>query len=162
MLNGIQTSWGFTNDTDATHEIAPKLIDMAHHYACRDSFTNGVRMYNATVPGETTEIITYQGDSLSMVKQTKPNLYPPKVQKGRSFNVTDEVKKIVTSSDDPTFRVDYPINCSISFRFTESPYVTKEDLLMVLCRTVGALFDSDDSGNSRIDNLMVGQYNPNL
>lgn len=161
-LNSISASWGFTNTTDATHGVTPKLIDMSTKYACRKSSDNYARMYNTTSPTDQTEVIIYQGDDISKVNQTLPNLYPPKVQKGRSFNVTVEAKKRLSSSDDPTFCVDLPVNVGISFRFVQSQYITSSDLKAILLRAVGALFDSDDSGNDRIDNLMVGQYNPNL
>jgi hypothetical protein len=161
-IMAITGSYGFTNNTDATHDITPILIVTATDYAVTTDEAGKCVIKNITSPIDQVEVITFQGsDWPSAVKQTETNAHPASVQSSRSCNVKVEMKKRLTSSVDDTFVVDLPITCDISFRFIKNQYITKNDLLMALRRAVGALFDSDDSGNTRLDNMMMMQFNPN-
>jgi hypothetical protein len=158
----ITGSYGFTNNSDATHAITPKLIDTTTDYAVITDEAGKCVIKNITSPIDQVEVITFQGaDWPQAVKQTETNAHPSDVQASRSCNVKVELKKRLSSSVDDTYIVDLPVSCDITFRFIKNQYITKDDLLLALYRAAGSLYDSDDSGNTRLDNMMMMQFNPN-
>jgi hypothetical protein len=157
----ISGSWGFTNTTASLHDLIPVVIDTASKYAVTTDTVGKTVIRNVTSPQDQEEVITYQGQDIKKVVQTLKNSNPPRNEAGRTINVKLEAKKRLTSSTDDTFVVDLPVSIDLTFRFTKSQYLTSSDLELLLTRMIGALRDSDDSGNTRLDNLMLGQYNPN-
>jgi hypothetical protein len=158
----ISGSWGVQNTTPASHSLTPILIETDKDYAVVSDGTGKTVVRNVTSPQDQEEFITYQGQDLSRVVQSRRNTNPPKSEAGRSINIKLEGKKRLSSSTDDSFIVDLPVSVDLTFRYTVSQYIDSSDLLAVLYRLLGSLYDSDDSGNTRLDNLMVGQYNPNL
>lgn len=157
----IVSSWGFTNATAASHDVTPVLIDTAAKYAVTTDAPGKCVIKNITSPIDQVEVITYQAQDIDRVSQSENNAHPPMVKAGRSINVKLEAKKRLTSTTDDTFVQDLPVSVGITFKFVKNSEVNSADLLTLLSRAIGALFDSDDSGNSRIDNMMLMQLNPN-
>lgn len=157
----IVDSFGFTNNTDAAHGVIPKLINASADYAVTEDTAGKCIIKNITSPIDQVEVITFQGQDVNQIRQSEVNAHPSNVQSGRSINVKLEAKKRLTSTNDDSFIVDLPITCDITFRFVKNSYITSADLTLILKRAIGALYDSDDSGNSRIDNMMMMQFNPN-
>jgi hypothetical protein len=157
----ISGSWGFTNTSSSLHDVTPVVIDTTTKYAVVSDTVGKTVIRNVTSPIDQEEVITYQGQDVKKVVQTRSNVNPPKNEGGRTINVKLEAKKRLTSSTDDAFVVDLPVSIDLTFRFTKSQYIDASDLTMLLTRIIGSLYDSDDSGNTRLDNLMLGQYNPN-
>lgn len=157
----ITGSFGWTNNTDSSNNVTPILIDMFHNYAITEDTAGKCVAKNITTPIDQSEVITYQGQDVNVIKQSEVNAHPAQVQSGRQINVKVETKKRLSSSVDDSFIQDLPVTCDITFRFIKNQYITKDDLILVLRRAIGALYDSDDKGGTRLDNMMMMQFNPN-
>lgn len=165
----IISGWGFTNTTPASHPVTPTLIDTDTDYAMITDVAGKCVLKNVTCPLGQEERITFQVEDINKV--TRPSdkgdpkkedlLYPPKLRAGRSINVKTESLKRCTSTTDDTFTEDLPCKVSITLQYTRNPQITAADLKLLVDRAYSSLFDSDDSGNTRLDNLMLMQVNPN-
>lgn len=153
----ISKAWGFTNNTDSTYKLTPKVIDPASYALTTDDPGKCV-LKNTTSPIDQVEVLTYQASDIKAVNQTEKNMYPPQVEDGRTVTVKLEDKIRLTSSVDDTFMVDLPVSCNISWRFTKNAQVSASDLFLMLARVVGAC--QTTAGTSLIGNLMVMDLNP--
>jgi len=152
----LTQSWGVTNTTASTHEVAP--IDLGFsNYAVATEDPGKCILKNTTSPIDQVEVIAITSNDLASINQEEKNQNPPKVNGGRLVSVKVEGKKRITSTTDETFIVDYPASVAIQFRFAKSQYITAADLRMLLTRALGALQDAD--GNDLIGKLMLQQLN---
>lgn len=156
----LSGSYGWTNNTASVADVTPTKIDFAADYAVVSDDPMKVLIKNTTSPIDQIETITFQAQELNQITQEERNANPPKVAGGRLVTVKVEDKMRVTSSTDDTFLVDYPVSCSISFRFAKTTSVTATDLETLLKRAIGALQNSSD-GSFRLNKLMMLQLNPN-
>lgn len=157
----ITANWGFTNNTDSTHVVTPKVMDTASSFAVVTDDPGKCVLKNTTCPIDQVEVLTYMASDIATVNQTDKNLYPPRVQDGRAVTVKLEDKLRLSSSVDDTFIVDLPGSVNVTWRFTKSKYMTAEHLLLLFQRLAGAIQDDLNSGSSRLGDLMMMQLNPN-
>lgn len=154
----LSSSFGFTNTTDSTVDLTPTAVGMSNYAVTVDDPGRCV-LKNITCPIDQVETLSFMCQELGSINQEEKNTHPPKVAGGRLITVKMEAKKRVTSSSDDTFIVDLPVSCNISWRFAKDNLVTKDDLLTMLKRVVGALQDSSTDGYI-LDLLMMQQLNP--
>lgn len=66
----------------------------------------------------------------------------------------------VTDSADPSYRVDLPITCNITFKSPKNSLITSDILLTLLGRAVSGAFDTGLTTNSGITRLEHGSLVP--
>lgn len=153
------SSFGFTNNTDGTPEVTIKALGLTTNYAVSTEIANQATLNNKTAPIDLQEVISYRSDDIANLKANAVNIqYPSPVKSGISYSVQVTDTLSTTDSNDATFRVDEPIQCTVSFRHPKSGNITGSEVATVFVRAISALMKAD--GTWRFDDLMRGAERP--
>jgi hypothetical protein len=153
------SNFGFTNNTDSTVEITPKALGLTTNYAIQTETANQAVLNNKTAPIDLQEVISYRTDDIATLKANAVNIqYPSPVKSGVSYSVQITDTLSTTDSEDASFRVDEPIQCTITFRHPKSGNITGTHVAAVFTRALSALVKTD--GTWRFDDLMRGAERP--
>lgn len=151
------SAFGFTNTTDSTHVITPKLLGLTTNYSLSQDAADVVTLNNKTAPIDLEEIITFRSRDTEL--KTNANIqYPSKVTKGIEYSVRLDAVLSTTDTADPSFRMDEPIICTIALRHPKSGNIRSAHVAEVFERAASALKKSD--GTYRFDDLMRSAERP--
>lgn len=154
----ISGSYGYTNTSKASTGFDAVVIDDSIYAIVTDEPGLCV-MKNTTSPIDQPEVISYIAQEKTTISLTEQNQHPAASTNARMITVKVENLKRMTSSVDDTYITDLPLTCNITWRFARNAAFTKDDLIAILERALGAIRDSDGTG-SRLDNMMMLQVNP--
>lgn len=153
------SSFGFTNTTAGTVDVTPLALGLTTNYATSAETANQTVLNNKTAPIDMQEVISYRSDDLNTLKANAVNIqYPSPVSQGVQYSVQITDTLSTTDTVDASFRVDEPIQCTISFRHPKSGNITGSHVATVFLRAISALMKTD--GNWRFDDLMRGAERP--
>lgn len=152
------SSFGFTNVTDSTHEITPKLLALTDNYALTEEDANNAVLSNKTAPIDAEEIITFRSRNINTVNTNLNNQHPSGVKAGIQYQVQVEDLLITTDDSDASYRVDDPIVALLTIRHTKSGNITSDVIATVVTRLISCLMKAD--GSWRFDDLMRGAERP--
>lgn len=159
-------SWGFT-DTPITGVSAlnfPRaLLNFEADFAERTQTDGNLVLTNITSPLDREETIRY---GRSEVKNVYSNTsIDPKVQspnrKGVQVLVKIEDTATVTDSDDPSYRVDLPIQTHVVIRVPNDALIDGTVVQTHLGRVVSALYSTGSTATTRIEKILRGALEPN-
>lgn len=149
---------GYTNTTASTQNINPTKLGKESNYAATSETASEVRMSNLTCPADQAEIISYRYRNVSNINIPQGNMYPPEVSGGIEYGVKLDDLLSLTDSTVPSFRVDYPMEVTLTIKHPKSKYITKDVVIGALQRTLGALCNA--AGEWDIERIMRGSLEP--
>ena len=152
------SAFKFTNATDSTHLITPKLLSLTGNYAVETDTADDVMMNNKTAPIDAEEIIEFRSRALPKVNTNLNIQYPSTIKTGIQYQVSVEDTLTTLDSADAAFRVDEPIICQITFRHPKSGNITSTEVSTCFLRAISALMKAD--GTWRFDDLMRSAERP--
>lgn len=153
------SAFGFTNKTAGTNTVTPLKLGMTSNYAVSDYQADSAVLNNKTAPIDLQEIISFKSQNLSNLKSNAVNIqYPSPVKGGIQYSMMIVDTLSTTDTDDPTFRVDEPITCTVSFRHPKSGNITNAVVAEVFLRAISTLMKED--GTWRFDDLMRSAERP--
>jgi hypothetical protein len=149
-------SWGYTNTTTSLTTVPVVEIGEYSNYARIKDDPGMTQMSNRTSVLDQMEKVTFKSaaDTYSRAKLANPA--PNSDACFYSCKVEDilRVSDSVTGGD-----VDYPITCTITFKHAVTDQIGNADILNVLSRSMGALYDTTNS-KWRFEDLMRGATAP--
>jgi hypothetical protein len=146
------SAFGFTNTTDSTHTVTPKLLGLTSNYAVTDQDANEATLSNKTAPIDTEEKITFRSRSIQNVNNDLNIQYPSPIKSGIQYQVMVEDTLSTTDSTDSSFRVDEPIVAQLTIRHPKSGNITGDLVAVIVTRLLSSLIKAD--GTWRFDDLM--------
>jgi len=153
------SSFGFTNSTAGTNTVTPLALGLTTNYATQVNNANQAVLNNKTAPIDLQEVISYRSDDIASLKNNAVNIqYPSPVKAGIQYSVAITDTLSTTDTSDASFRVDEPIQCTVSFRHPKSGNITGALVAQVFLRTISSLMKED--GTWRFDDLMRGAELP--
>lgn len=152
------SAFGFTNTTDSSNTVTPKLLALTSNYALVDSDANNAVLNNKTAPIDAEEVVTFRTRNIAQVNTELNIQNPSKVSGGVQYQVQVEDTLVTTDSDDASFRVDEPIVALLTIRHPRSGNITNTHVATVVNRLISCLMRSD--GTWRFDDLMRGAERP--
>lgn len=152
------SSFGFTNETDSTHTVTPKLLALTDNYALTDEDANNAVLSNKTAPIDAEELITFRSRPIQMVNTNLNNQHPSGIKKGVQYQVQVEDMLMTTDTNDASYRVDEPIVALLTIRHAKSGRITSDVIATVVTRLISCLMKAD--GSWRFDDLMRGAEKP--
>jgi hypothetical protein len=151
------SSFGFTNTTDGTHSVTQKALGLTQNYSLSSDTADVVRLNNKTAPIDQEELIEFRSRTAKLT--TPLNIqYPSPVKTGIEYSVRLDDLLSTTDSSDPSFRVDEPITCIVTFRHPKSGNITGSQVATVFTRIISSLMKAD--GTWRFDDLMRSAERP--
>lgn len=151
------SSFGFTNTTAGTHDVDQIALGLTTNYALTSDQANNVVLNNKTAPIDQEEIVTVRSGNIDI--KSKANIvYPAPVKTGMEYGVRLDEVLSTTDSADPSYRVDEPIICSITFRHPKSGNITNDIVAQVFQRAISTLMKAD--GTWRFADLMRSAERP--
>lgn len=154
----LVSSFGFTNATDSTHDVTPKLLGITTNYSVVTDTADETVLNNKTAPIDKEEIVTYRTRSLPRVDTKLNNQYPSPVKGGIQYQVSIEDMLSTTDTVNTGFRVDEPIVAFLTIRHPRSGNITNAHVATVVTRLLSACVRSD--GSWRFDDLMRSAERP--
>lgn len=152
------SAFSFTNTTAQSGSITPIALGLVSNYAVAEDTANMAVLNNKTALIDAQELVSYKSTSLKEIKNGLNIQYPAPTTAGLQYSVQVEETLVTTDSADPSFRVDEPIICNISFRHNKSGNISSTIMVEVLKRAVSALMH--DNGTWRFDDLMRSAERP--
>jgi hypothetical protein len=151
------SSFGFTNTTTGANDVDQIALGLTTNYALTSDQANNVVLNNKTAPIDQEEIVTVRSGSIDI--KSKANIvYPAPVKTGMEYGVRLDEVLSTTDSNDPSYRVDEPIICSITFRHPKSGNITNAIVAQVFQRAISTLMKAD--GTWRFADLMRSAERP--
>jgi hypothetical protein len=152
------STFGYTNTTSGTHDVTPKLLGLTSNYSLSEDQADVVKLNNKTAPIDQEELISFRS-RIGQRLATDLNIqYPSPVNNVIEYSVRVDEVLSTTDTDNPNFRVDEPIVCSIAFRHPKSGNIGKDQVAEVFVRAISALMKAD--GGWRFDDLMRSAERP--
>lgn len=161
----IQTSFGYTDSSASTplSVSVPKLnwvkdfsVDSARPRKAGEIFLS-----NVTSPLDQPEIIRRALETVKNIYNgtgIDPSVYAISKLGFSYLTQVDDILR-VTDSSVPQFRQDLPIHAHLVLRAAQSAYITTADLLAVVLRLVGTIFDGA-ANEAELNALIRGQLTP--
>jgi hypothetical protein len=154
-----QSSFGFTNTTAGTVDLTPLALGLTTNYATSTDSADQATLNNKTAPIDLQEVISYRSDRLANLKANAVNIqYPSPVKEGLQYSVQVTDTLSTTDTADPSFRVDEPIQVTVSIRHPNSGNISSSHVETVFLRAISSLMKVD--GTWRFDDLMRGAERP--
>lgn len=151
------SSFGFTNTTAGAHDVDQIALGLTTNYALTSDQANNVVLNNKTAPIDQEEIVTVRSGNID-IKSKANIMYPAPVKTGMEYGVRLDEVLSTTDSADPSYRVDEPIICSITFRHPKSGNITNAIVAQVFQRAISTLMKAD--GTWRFADLMRSAERP--
>lgn len=152
------SEFGFTNVSDSINSVVPKALVLTSNYSLIQDAADVVKLNNKTAPIDQEEIIAFRSRNLNNIPTDLNVQYPSPVKAGIEYSLRIEDLLSTTDSNDPNFRVDEPIVCTIAFRHPKSGNITNSIIGTVFVRAISALMKAD--GTWRFDDLMRSAERP--
>jgi hypothetical protein len=153
------SQFGFTNTTAGSNEVIPLNLGLTSNYATSADTSDQAVLNNKTAPIDLQEVISFRSADIATLKANAVNIqYPSPVSQGIQYSVAVTDTLSTTDSADASFRVDEPIQCTISFRHPKSGNISGEHVATVFLRAISSLMKED--GTWRFDDLMRGAERP--
>lgn len=138
------------------------LVNFGTDFSVQKNGVTDITLTNLTCPLD-------QPEKFRFAIQTIANIYAntgvdPSVwganRQGQSLLIQLSEVASVTDSTDPSFRVDLPITCNITFKAPMNSAITPEILLALLGRAVSGAFDTGLATTTGIKRLIHGSLIP--
>lgn len=158
-----QKKFGVSQDSDlGKTPIAVKNVDPTKDYALMADEPDSCSLINTGSDVDLGEKLTYNCRTIPTVTSSLDNMYPSRVKTGVQYGVKMEEQLSVTDSENPSFREDFPIVCSITFRHPKNGCISKEAVDRVFARAISACLktNSDGTVTTRFGDLMKGALKP--
>lgn len=157
-----QLTFGFTQEAAATRKIDVPTLALSTDYAVTKNDQMDVYVSNLTSPTDQPETLRYGSKSIQNIYNNSgidPSFY---ATSKRGLSIVSELFEVasITDTDDPSFRIDYPIQTHVVIKVPVSQYVNANDVLTILLRNVSMLFQQSNSTSTRISELMHGAMVP--
>lgn len=153
------SSFGFTNTTVGDHPITPVDLGITSNYAISTETADQAVLNNKTAPIDLQEVISYRSNDIANLKANAVNIqYPSPVNQGIQYSVAVTDTLSTTDTADASFRVDEPIQCTVTFRHPKSGNISGQHVATVFLRAISSLVKED--GTWRFDDLMRGAERP--
>lgn len=154
-----QSSFGFTNTDVGQNTVTPLDLGLTGNYATTTEAANQAVLNNKTAPIDLQEVISFRSEDIANLKANAVNIqYPSPVKQGVQYSVMVTDTLSTTDTSDASFRVDEPIQVTLSFRHPKSGNITSSQVSTVFLRAISALMKED--GTWRFDDLMRGAEKP--
>lgn len=138
------------------------LLNFEADFAEKEETSGSLILTNITAPLDREETIRYARNEVKNVYSNTS--IDPKVQspnrKGVQLLVQIHDTATVTDSDDPTYRVDLPIQTHVVIKVPSDALISGNVVQTHLGRVVSALFDTGSTATSRIEKLLRGALEP--
>lgn len=156
---GYSFTWGYDPTTITTKNIAVDTIVPAS-YVVTSQLPDEVVESNLSSPLGRVEKLTFGRRSVKDIYANSTSIDPAYKSPSRSgikVLVNWESVASLTNSDDPTFRMDFPISSRLTVTVPASDYLTADNVNMLIKHHIGALYgDSTDVTSARIAKLLKG------
>jgi hypothetical protein len=152
------SNFTYSNTTDSSHTIAPKLLGLVSNYSLTGDVADVVTLNNKTADIDSEEIVQIRSRYAEKVNNLVNVMYPAPVAKPIEYSVRLEDILKVTDTADASFRVDEPISCTIAIRHNKSGNITNAIVAAVVVRALSAFVKAD--GTWRFDDLMRSAERP--
>lgn len=152
------SNFRFTNTTDSTHTITPKLLGFVANYSVKTDTADDVILNNKTAPIDCEELVEFRSRPIAKVNTNLNLQYPSPIKSGIQYQVVVEDTLSTTDDTDSEFRVDEPIVCQITIRHPRSGNIGNDQVSAVVMRAISALVRAD--GTWRFDDLMRSAERP--
>jgi hypothetical protein len=152
------SAFGYTNTTSGTHDVTPKLLGLTSNYSLSEDQADVVKLNNKTAPIDQEELISFRSRTGQRLATDLNIQYPSPVNNVIEYSVRVDEVLSTTDTENPNFRVDEPIVCSIAFRHPKSGNIGKDQVAEVFVRAISALMKTD--GSWRFDDLMRSAERP--
>lgn len=154
-----QSSFGFTNTDIGQNSVTPLDLGLTSNYATTTESSNQAVLNNKTAPIDLQEVISFRSEDIANLKANAVNIqYPSPVKQGVQYSVMVTATLSTTDTTDASFRVDEPIQVTLSFRHPKSGNITSSQVSTVFLRAISSLMKED--GTWRFDDLMRGAEKP--
>lgn len=156
---GKVSVFGFTNTTESSHTVVPVNLGLVDNYAVTTDTANQASLNNKTAPIDLQEVISFKSEDLVNFKSNAVNIqYPSPVKTGVQYSVQVNDTLSTTDSENPSYRVDEPIQVTVRINHPKSGNITANHVATVVERAISALRRAD--GSWRFDDLMRGAERP--
>lgn len=152
------STFGFTNTTDSSNEVTPKLLGMTTNYSVDLDQANSVKLNNKTAPLDAEEIVTFRSRTLDNVNVYANAENVPDKAKWIEYSVRLDDVLTTTDSADASYRIDEPIVASLAIKHPKSGNISNDIVATVFTRLVSCLMRAD--GTWRFDDLMRSAERP--
>lgn len=157
----MNTAYGYTNVESHTAALPFPIYDIGimDNYAGLIDDPGVYRVDNVTCTNNAQEKVEYHARDIKDLNGVMVDiLHPAPVNFNEEFGIKWEGILVTTDDSDPTFELDEPIRCTISFKAPKSGTVTAQHLNEALGRTLSYLIKED--GSSRLAELMKKSCRP--
>lgn len=156
---GYSFTWGYDPTTITTKNIAVDTIVPAS-YVVTSQLPDEVVESNLSSPLGRVEKLTFGRRSVKDIYANSTSIDPAYKSPSRSgikVLVNWESVASLTNSEDPTFRMDFPISSRLTVTVPASDYLTADNVNMLIKHHIGALYgDGTDVTSARIAKLLKG------
>lgn len=156
---GYSFTWGYDPSTVTTKNIAVDTI-VPEAYVVTSQLPDEVVESNLSSPLGRVEKLTFGRRSVKDIYANSTPIDPAYKSPSRSgIKVLVNWASVasLTNSEDPTFRMDFPISSRLTVTVPASDYLTADDVNMLIKHHIGALYgDGTDVTSARIAKLLKG------
>lgn len=156
------TSFGYTNGEATTAAKAPTFLgNLGTNYGVIEDKAGNLTLSNLTAPTDQPERITFMSQPLKRVNTSFPIAYPATNEMGVQYTVkVEDVVRISDATAGSSYTRDIPVKVTLSVQQGISDDISTDNVLAVISRAVGALYDAKDStGSSRVAAMQRGAVN---
>lgn len=156
---GYSFTWGYDPSSITTKNIAVDTI-VPSSYVVTSQLPDEVVESNLSSPLGRVEKLTFGRRSVKDIYANSTSIDPAYKSPSRSgikVLVNWESVASLTNSEDPTFRMDFPISSRLTVTVPASDYLTADNVNMLIKHHIGALYgDGTDVTSARIAKLLKG------
>lgn len=151
------TKFGYADSAVQTVDIA--TIPYSTDTAIQTEESGKLVLVNTSAPLDQPELLTTAITSVKDVYSNTSIDASVRAASKQGFSLVAKAEEVlrVTDDTDASFQVDLPVSAHIVIKAPNSQYVTEEQLLAVVGRAFGLLYDGE---SSRIDKLVRGALSP--
>jgi hypothetical protein len=152
------SSFGWTNTTAGSNSVTQTKLKLTSNYALERDQADVVIMNNKTAPIDCEEIVSFRSRDIDKISTNLNIQYPTAVKGGIEYSVRVDATLSTTDTADPSYRVDEPMVCSVTFRHPKSGNITNTQVAALFGRAISALMEED--GTWRFADLMRSAERP--
>ena len=160
MAKTINKGYDTTNDVALV--TAAVGFDFAADFRTKENGTDEVKIVNTTAPIDRPETIRFAYSEIKDVyKNTDidPSAY---ATSRKGVQILAQINEVFSLTDDTdaTYRVDLPVQAHVVIKVPACEYITSSDVLGLVDRLNGCLFDAQTMDASRLQALLRGVLEP--
>lgn len=160
MAKTINKGYDVTNETSLI--TAAVGFDFASDFRTKENGVNEVKLVNTTSPIDRPETLRFAYSEIKDVYKNTDIDASVMAPSHKGVQILAQLNDVYTLTDDAdaSYRVDLPVSAHVVIKIPACEYITSSDVLGLVDRLNGSLFDSQTMDSNRLQALLRGVLEP--